>query len=464
MKAAAFAHYLRDFSLSPTLVSIRFEPVDRKQIKADYLSEWTTGYNYAHQYLDQFNDNWIDPDGIRPTPDTPIVIANESNPVITFNANNSCAELVGVNKPDSEIEADLVGINQSVSDKWEEHTALKATIDGFNTQTENLLNAIYGGISNMAELSTYLMDNSPLSSAVLRAWMERMDVPAEYFAEVMLMNSVVESELKELLNERISDLPSVIGQQITAVLVNNPDYETLAEIEHQIASLQGKRIFLMDVLLSHYISAHNDLAIENLLLSEETFYAKTQLYWLYFYRKQFPSAHALIESLSTENQEQMDWKSMASLYLQLAENQRSLFDLSPSEELQVRSVASGGPANEGAAWARNTLRELGEEQGIWMPVLVDDPNIRTAHYSSTPQSRFHIYPNPAEDFIHLSLEYEPGPFTQFILRDVTGREVLRTALNLKDERIDLPQLAAGSYTCFILVANSPVHVGELIIR
>lgn len=442
----------------------QFSPFDRKQIKADYLSEWITGYNYSHQYLDQFDGIWIDPDGIRPVPDSPIIIANETNPLITFNETNSCTELEGVNKPDNEIEAALVEIDQAISDKWEEHTALKATIDGYNAQTENLLSAIYGAISNMAELRTYLMDNSPLSTTVLRAWMERMDVPAEYFADVVLMNSVVESELKELLNERIADLPSAISQQITAVLVTNPDYETLAEIKNQIASLQGKRIYLMDVLISRYINAHNDVAIENLLLSEETFYARTQQYWLYFHRQQFPFAHALLDNLAIENQEQMDWKSMATLYLQLAENQRSLFNLSPSEELQVRSIALGDPANEGAAWARNTLRELGEEQGIWMPVLTDDPNIRTFHYNATPESGFHIYPNPATEYVYLSLESDPGPSTQFILKDASGREVLRTTLSLKDERIDLSQLDAGSYTCFVIVANFPVHVDELIVR
>lgn len=55
-----------------------------------------------------------------------------------------------------------------------------------------------------------------------------------------------------------------------------------------------------------------------------------------------------------------------------------------------------------------------------------------------------IYPNPAASGSSITIEGQSGA-TLFRLTDITGREIMRTDLDGSISRLDLPQLAAGTY-------------------
>jgi len=128
----------------------------------------------------------------------------------------------------------LIGFPKSIEDEIEELVELKASLDAWQSQTTALLNAIYGGVSDQMELKDFLKDNSPLSDEVLKAYMLKNDVPAEYFRDVIMLNSVVDKELQGLLKEKIKDLPQAIEDEIAAVMLHNPYIETVSEMERRI--------------------------------------------------------------------------------------------------------------------------------------------------------------------------------------------------------------------------------------
>ena len=75
-----------------------------------------------------------------------------------------------------------------------------------------------------------------------------------------------------------------------------------------------------------------------------------------------------------------------------------------------------------------------------------------------PNTTIKVYPNPASDFIHIE-RIENATIEQFILYDMLGKEVLRSALNQTTETIDISNLARGNYS-FVIGKDQ----GKIILR
>lgn len=60
-----------------------------------------------------------------------------------------------------------------------------------------------------------------------------------------------------------------------------------------------------------------------------------------------------------------------------------------------------------------------------------------------------VYPNPATDILTVDLGYTPGDFTEAVVADISGREVLRVRLESAITVLDVGRISAGVYTIMI---------------
>jgi beta-glucanase (GH16 family) len=61
-----------------------------------------------------------------------------------------------------------------------------------------------------------------------------------------------------------------------------------------------------------------------------------------------------------------------------------------------------------------------------------------------------LYPNPTNDFIRVFIPYQAGPFT-FTIHSETGQIVKKGQIDSRDPRVDVADLATGTYSISITI-------------
>jgi hypothetical protein len=78
-------------------------------------------------------------------------------------------------------------------------------------------------------------------------------------------------------------------------------------------------------------------------------------------------------------------------------------------------------------------------------------NVNTEEIESEPS--ISIYPNPAEDYLQMSVSHLGGVSLEYQVIDMTGRVVLQEKINNADrieKRLNLESLSSGSYQLMLI--------------
>ncbi|MCB0759892.1 MAG: zinc-dependent metalloprotease [Flavobacteriales bacterium] len=349
--------------------------------------------------------------------------------------------------------ADLVGaevrslINEKQLKLVEESASrntLQQELDNYYFQTEPMLNAIYGGIQDEAELRDFLRDNSPLSNEVLRAYMERYNVPDEYFRDVYEMNSVMDHTLTALLSERIHDMPETIQQEINSLLLSNPEYETVAEIELRMAILQQE----LGVLKTQYLNSALQLpeAMTDLESNSLMFFHPLLDYYLAI--GDYSQANALITTAESDSLISTDLHDLLAFEINLLASGKHFEHLSQPDLDAINALMAYETPSSPLYAASSRLLALNDQPlSSWVPVLKNNPDNRSVDEENNRESKsITMYPNPCRDQIRVEYECEnETTVVQFF--DSAGKLAYSKVLSKhsKVHILDVSVLSRGEY-------------------
>ncbi|MCB0762951.1 MAG: T9SS type A sorting domain-containing protein, partial [Flavobacteriales bacterium] len=418
-----------------------------------------TGFSYVLHDVDGNELSNLFPEG------SPSVFVSEAP--VSFNA-MSCASVLQF-KPDGNedvIHASL-DYDEPILQLEQERDALVQSIDGFNQNTQTLLDAIYGGINDELELRNFLQDNSPLSNQVLQAYMDRYGVPAEYFRDVVYMNSVVDRELHALLGQRILDLPQTISDQIAGVLVENPAFETLAETEARLEIYRSKR----DLLFAQEIHELFDQDQESLALtqmgSDNSLKAEILRLHLSMENQNWIEAQSMLDNLEVATDELQEWKAVLGTLLNIHSETRWPCQVTEEEkDLLLGVFENSSPGGIAYGYSKSALRELGGYRTeMLLPQLVDVATTRSMEFQSLVDL-VKVYPNPASNYVLIDLKMEKEQVAQFTIFGLDGAIVKQFDFNsfFGPGLIELENVATGAYTYEVLIGETSLKSGKLIIE
>jgi hypothetical protein len=407
------------------------------------------GYTY---YYHQFGNAYL--------PSFEGEIVAQSNPT-TFELlgpSNSCRNFIWpqiTGDPEQDIEVSLDEYEAQITNEEELLELVEASLDGYNQNTQAMLDAIYGGITNSQELRDFLQENSPLSSEVLEAYMLRYDVPDEFLRDVLMMNSVVEGALRQLLLERIQDMPTAIGNEIGAVAGHNPYYETLAQVKNRILKLKQKQSFAIGDAIELYMTEgrYDDL-VDFLERHPDCKSGKCLLQNLYVERSRYVDAENIIASFP--DAQFSDWKDLATLNVTLHRENRDWGQLSTAEFEMLESKMLLDPGRAGFSMAKGILEMYQNQRFPYcIPIIPDNPgdNRSTIDHGIKIEENARLYPNPASTYVNVEVSLGNNQKGIVTIQDESGRLVYQREISEDNFSglVQLPDLASGTYLVLILV-------------
>ncbi len=305
------------------------------------------------------------------------------------------------------------------------------------------------------------MDKSPyLSDESLKEIAKKEDgLTAPMVRDVLVANpqAAKSAEIKQLLDERIDELPTYMIEQIEAGITGISPKEYL---EMQKSSLQREYSENSSKMMRHYMrnpESYNDTDIEELLSVQEGTSASVRLAGYYASKGNYLQAKSVIDNMNCiDQQQQNEMDNLSELY--------TLLDTVKPDNLSSESInillnieSDGGTAG---SYARgllvfNNIIEYNEP--VFMPEpLINNKNIK--HDLENKDEYFKIYPNPASEYIYIDykLEESTGIITLDVL-DVNGKVVKSNKLmyNVDNKLMSMGKLNEGTYI-FVLKINGKI--------
>jgi len=231
-----------------------------------------------------------------------------------------------------------------------------------NGNTAILLSAINNNTS-VGQLKNLLINNSPLSDEVLIDFINRTNpVPPGHFKDIIIPNSPVSDTVKPFLDVKLTTLPPGIANQIKNVQVVNPYYRTLTTIKNELNTAINERTLEINELTSRWLTNDSTSYAISLLENETTADAYQTLTAIYLADSNFTKAQDKLDSIPVNSTELQDWKALTEIVLNLAVNGKTVFEITPAQEQQIRYYAGLSPASLVTSNAQAILRLIyGEE-------------------------------------------------------------------------------------------------------
>lgn len=339
--------------------------------------------------------------------------------------------------------------------------------DGNGLATLDLLNAIYGEITDNIELEEYLLANSPLSTEVMEALLLREDLPDDQLLSIFYINSVIESSLHELLNARLEFTADDIAETIRSIFLYNIDAITEPKYRKDLVELRKIRRHLELEFSEQFTNDHGrTMAIDSIFNGTSYFDREAQLNYYTLLNE-----HELADSLLNEVSSQVNFHEIDrirdlslslgsdSIAAQLLDNQlESIGNLSLDEIGLMRSTLSNFGIN--CPMTLPSFSPTSEKSKPSFEFFSVKPNIAPS---------FSVYPNPFSRELTLYLnptENLPSRNFQVCLNNQTGAEVFTTSIkSLRDNHqitLALPDLAPGVYFINVFLNQEIVYSSKLI--
>lgn len=380
-------------------------------------------------------------------------------------------------------EAEVIQREQAYYDAYSNYMAVKqlydSRIDGGNTSATvaDIENATS---SDVWRLRSQLLGSSPyLSQTVLMTVAEHNDVfPTSVLMEILSANP---EELKEdtlinylQANELLPDYAISILQQVaTGTSYRTVMQQQMAEYRHEYteAVYDIIRSILNDSIVNY-------TALRGWLGNLEDINADHAIIATYMEEGDSISAFTLAGLLpqlyeldGDELTDHFNYVQLLTLYQNLKQSERSVFEMTETEMMLVEDIANNG-YGVSKSMAEAILDVLGEYSYTDCPVLSTTIGSRGTYPSQEGQIRgknmelkVNLSPNPAANWI--SVEYKlPDGYSEasFVITNALG--IKKASICLEGDQgckvIDLTNMASGIYSC-ILRCGSFVKTEKLVI-
>ncbi len=383
--------------------------------------------------------------------------------LITFDENNSCTpefhshDVAGDSLMHYVSSRDMAARIEDQLEALDEH--LQA-IDDYNTQTAIMLNAIYGGIQNEYELKEFLTNNSPLSRSVLAAYMQRYNVPAQYFMEVFELNSVIDMELAQLLDQKIEDMPAAIAAYLQNIALVNPAVETATKIRRRITEYGKVYRAAVTNEVSHHYKTGNKVAAIDLLEEQSGIHPKQLMCGIYIASGEFTEARNILNAIPATTPEIAQWKALKNIQVDMLQG-----DTEASRN-DISNLVQGDDHHESSAVAQGLFEGLGMEFCMVFPKVVQEGTRQWAQPKvEAVKSEIIIYPNPATDYVRIKLPLSSGEVFTISIFDPNGKliQTNQCTMSGEDAMLELHDLHTGEYTIEILSKENKMLLHDKLI-
>jgi hypothetical protein len=411
-------------------------------------------------------------------PGTPFYIVYNQN-VNVNKTSNSCAVVqypcgsCGGNIPCCRI----VQLNDQAAQMQtlnQEFSAVSSMLD--HGQTTNLLNYINDSIPDNA-LADTLINNSPLSDAVLSAYIAKNGISASSFLSAMTPNLPVSDNVQPALLEKISTFNSDFFDAITNLQGYNPNYRTLTAIQRDINHTETDRAQTLSEVIGYY--AQNDTldtshasidSLTALLENEHTDYTNQLLSSLYLSEGNLSAASAKLNVLPNSTDEDQAYVNLSNMLINLGTDSLSVFDMDSAQVQLVRQTATMGISCLARTNARAILLLVFNER--YAEEIPGGNFARKSNTTNKPTPKAaakerscSIYPNPASDNMELHYQLAEGETGLLEIFSMVGSKV--ASYSVSSER-SMFNIAAGNfenglYMYRFSVSGELVKEGKLII-
>ena len=383
---------------------------------------------------------------------------------IDYDPNSSCDSPYNIIGDDDNSNEVLFWNSQDIASKLDRETdkleALQASLDNYHTTTYDMLEAIYGGISNQQELKEFLKMNSPLSTSVLEAYMLNYNVPSVYLQEVLNINSVIDARLHALFIDKTESMPDVIRGQLRSVYLLNPEVQTMAKLRRRIIEYSKIYKAIIQSEVEHLLIDREFQDAKNLLADFEGIYPKVMQLDVLLMERNLTAAKNYLLSWEAENEDIEYWIEMKKNQLGWITNGAPrMEDLSECFNLKDLN-----PSNISYSQALGIIHSF----GYTTPMIIPNPELqsekrRFEYYGPFKISEVAVYPNPASDYIRIHMQTHG--ILHITLYDHLGSiaECFTISKSQEDGLIELGDMPAGAYNYSITQEDVVLAKGSLII-
>lgn len=380
-------------------------------------------------------------------------------------------------------EAEVIQREQAYYDAYSNYMAVKqfydSRIDGGNTS------AIVADIENATSsdvwrLRSQLLGSSPyLSQTVLMTVAEHNDVfPASVLMEILSANP---EELKEdtlinymQANELLPDYAIGILQQVaTGTSYRTVMQQQMAEYRHEYteAAYDIIRSILNESIVNYstlreWLGNLEDINADHAIIA--TYMEEGDSISAFTLAGLLPQLYELDGDDLTDH---FNYVQLLTLYQNLKQSERSVFDMTETEMMLVEDIANNG-YGASKSMAEAILDVLGEYSYTDCPVLSTTIGSRGTYPSQEGQIRgkdielkVNLSPNPAANWISVEYKLPDGcSEATFVITNALG--IKKASICLEGDQgckvIDLTNMASGIYSC-ILRCGTFVKTEKLVI-
>ena len=216
---------------------------------------------------------------------------------------------------------------------------------------------------------------------------------------------------------------------------------------------------------------HDTTAAVNLLATVNSRAAKRMALEYYIKKAMWNAAQQVLNSLSVVTQDEQFFKQLYTIKRDLAQSNRSIFDITTTEEATITNIAAYRTRTSFEAQAILYL-----VRQIEFPILMEHlPAPLPAYTGILPVVHFKndtnnellsnsikIQPNPAHDFVTVQLPYSYNSAV-FSIYTIEGKQLLSKTLSTGANTISIPKIPAGIYYYLVATDNNLLQRGKLLI-
>jgi parallel beta-helix repeat protein len=352
----------------------------------------------------------------------------------------------------------------TIEDLEDDVDNIESAIDGGNTSF--ILASIIADSVNNSTLETRLINNSPLSDTALLAVISYRDsLPSTSFADIFIPNLPCSKEVFNSLVEILDDLDQGDEDTIRILQGFNPNYATITGILRNIESHELERQLLVNALVRHYVDSDSVSYAIDVLEAESFLEAKHALVGHYLIEQNYSIASEILESLPLSTSRDSAYYELYNIYIELAEDTLTIWDLDSAQEAKVRQIAMMCPPSLAKANAQAVMYivygepidtcDLGSGLRSAQTQENNDYNVLTPAESMYLGS---IVPNPFSDFtfVHCNIPKENSGILK--IYDLNGNIIQSFELREGPSavKISLADFSSGVYLCQLYINN--LHV------
>ncbi len=312
----------------------------------------------------------------------------------------------------------------------QEYIDVQNTVD--QGQTTVLLAAVQNNNTPVNTLKNQLIGKSPLSDTVLTMVINRTSpLPPPVLRDVLKPNSPVSEKVYPALQAKLATVPSPFADSIQKYQTISPGCRTLTTINLEIAVAENLRQSVLNEAVNYYVS--NDSVPEAIALLEQETNKETKqgLVGAYIDQGNYSTALNKLNSIPLIADEDIDFKNLYTMYINLAVQQKTLWDMDSTQLQMVRDIASVCPSTLASVNASAVLEVVVGGNTAPCP---DNQTLRSITDNSSQQNLLNI---SMEDIEYLGNNI-PNPFnnsTQIPYFIPAGSKAKLEVFGMKGEHI-----------------------------